>query len=286
LGRIRLALGVPRHTAVEEGEMRAGKIVALVAGILIVLIAMALLVPGGVLLGLWGTQRDEAGFFNTSSHTLTSSGYALVTPDVDLNMGPAGDWLPTGDRAAIRIEATSSGDTPVFVGIGPSDKVADYLAGVEYDEVTDFGWSSAEVKYRHLDGAAPSAPPAEQDFWTVHQEGSGGQTLEWDVRDGNWTVVVMNADATAPVSAGVSLGGRLDILFPIALGIVIGGVILLGVGILLIVLGARRPRTPPYVQGQMPYPPGGPYPPAGQYPPAGPPPSAEQPPPAGAPPQS
>jgi hypothetical protein len=70
---------------------------------------------------------------------------------------------------------------------------------------------------------------------------SGDQILEWDVQDGKWTAVVMNADATAPVSARVSLGGRFDILFGIALGMAIAGVILLGVGILLIVLGARRP---------------------------------------------
>jgi hypothetical protein len=249
--------------------MRAGKIVALVAGILIVLISLALLVPGGVLLGLYGTQRDEAGFFSTSDRTLTSGGYALVTPDVDLNMGPvAGAWLPTGHRAALRISATSNTGAAVFVGIGPSDKVAGYLSGVDYDEVTDFGWAWEQVKYRHLDGRAPAALPGAQDFWVAKETATGAVALEWDIQDGNWTAVVMNADATAPVSATVSLGARFDILFPIGLGLVIGGVILLGVGILLIVLGARRPPAPPYVQGQMPYAPVAPQPPAGSPPPA------------------
>jgi hypothetical protein len=222
--------------------MRAGKVVALVVGILMVLMALALAVPGGVLLGMWGTQRDADGFFQASSRTLDSAGYALVTPDVDLNMGPlVGDWLPTGGRAAIRIKAISSGDTPLFIGIGPSVQVDDYLAGVEYDQVTDFGWAWDQVTYRHLNGVGLSSPPAAQDFWVAQQEGSGYQILEWDVQDGKWTAVVMNADATAPVSARVSLGGRFDILFGIALGMAIAGVILLGVGILLIVLGARRP---------------------------------------------
>jgi len=225
--------------------MRAGKIVALIAGILILLIAVALLIPGSVLLGFYGTQRDSAGFFETSSQTLSSSGYALVTPDVDVNIGPlAGVWLPTGDRAAIRIRVTSTADSPAFVGIGPSDQVAEYLSGVDYDEVTDFGWAWTDVEYRHVDGGEPSSPPGAQDIWVSQEEGTDTLTLDWDIQDGNWTAVVMNADASTSVRAGVSLGARFDILLPIGIGMVVGGVVLLVVAILLIVLGARRPRAP------------------------------------------
>jgi hypothetical protein len=250
--------------AAEEGEMRAGKIVALIAGILILLIAIALLIPGSVLLGLYGTQRDDAGFFETSSQTLSSSGYALVTPDVDVNIGPlAGIWLPTGDRAAIRIRVDSTADSSAFVGIGPSDQVADYLSGVDYDEVTDFGWAWTDVEYKHVDGGAPAAPPGSEDFWVAQEEGTGTLTLEWDIQDGNWTAVVMNADASEAVRAGVSLGARFDVLLPIGIGMVVGGVVLLVIAILLIVLGARRPRAPA-VQVQAPAAPAGPTSPGGQ----------------------
>ncbi len=250
--------------------MRAGKIVALIAGILILLIGLALLVPGAVLWGIYGTQRDDDGFFTTSGRTLSSNGSALVTPDIDLDLGPVGgNWMPIGDSAAIRLEATSSGDEPLFIGIGSSAEVARYLDGVDYDEVTDFGWGMHSVRYRHIDGATPATPPGEQDFWAGSEEGSGTVTLDWDVEDGNWTAVVMNVDGSAPVRAEVSVGGRFDILLPIAIGLTVAGVVLLGLGILLIVLGARRPKTPPYVPGQMPYAPGAPYPPGTPYPPAG-----------------
>lgn len=238
--------------------MRAGKIVALVVGILMVLVALALIVPGGVLLGIYGSQRDSTGFFETSSRSLISTGHALVTPDVELDMGPlVGDWLPTGDRAALRVRATAGADGSAFVGIGPSDKVAEYLDGVEYDEVTDFGWAWEQVKYRHIDGQAPSSPPTDQDFWVAQDSGPGSRTVDWDVVDGSWTAVVMNADATAPVDVAVSLGARFDILLPIGIGMVVAGVILLGVAIILIVLGARRPPAPPLVQGQTAQPPAG-----------------------------
>ena len=150
--------------------MRAGKIIALVAGIVLVVVALGLLVPGSVLLGLYGTQRDDAGFFETSSRTLSSDGYALVTPDVEVNMGPlAGNWLPTGDRAAIRIRATSSSGAPGFVGIGPSEEVSRYLAGVKHDEVSNFGWAWMSVEYRHLPAQPPRTPPHEEARWVAVQ---------------------------------------------------------------------------------------------------------------------
>lgn len=242
--------------------MRAGKIVALVAGIVSVLVALGLLVPGSVLLGLYGTQRDDSGFFETSGRTLSSDGYALVTPDVELNMGPlAGNWLPTGERAAIRIKVTSTREAPAFVGIGPSEEVSRYLAGVEYDEVTNFGWAWMSVEYRHVDGGAPFSPPGQEDFWVAEEEGQGTLALEWAVADGNWTAVVMNADASASVYASVSLGARFDILLPIGIGMTVAGVVLLVIGIVLIVIGARRSPPPAAVQVQAPSPPAGSPPP-------------------------
>ena len=257
--------------------MRVGKIIASVAGIVLVLVGLGLLVPGSVLLGLYGTQRDDAGFFETSSRTLSSGGYALVTPDVEVNMGPlAGNWLPTGDRTAIRIKATSSSSAPGFVGIGPSEEVSRYLAGVKHDEVRNFGWGWMSVEYRHLDGEASPSPPGEEEFWVAEQEGPGTLTLEWDVKDGNWTAVIMNGDASASVYASVSLGARFDILLPIGIGMTVAGVVLLVVGIVLIVIGARRPPPAAVVQVQTPSPPAGSPPPAGPAPPAGSPPAAGQ----------
>jgi len=218
------------------------------------------------LLGVYGTQRDASGFFETSSRVVSTSGYALTTPDVDVNIGAdLGDWIPTGAKAAVRIRAASTDTSAVFIGVGPTDQVSQYLNGVAHDEVTNFGWMSASVKYRHVEGGAPSSPAAQQDFWVARQEGPGSQTLEWEVLDGNWTAVIMNGDATAPVTASVSLGARFGLLLPIGIGLVVGGVVLLAVGILLIVLGARRPRPPVTTQPQYvqyapyaPYPPGAP----------------------------
>lgn len=81
--------------------------------------------------------------------------------------------------------------------------------------------------------------------------------MDWDVREGSWMAVLMNADGSAPVWADVSVGARVDFLLGIGIGITVGGAVLLGVGILLIVIGARRSKTPPNVQGQVPVLPSG-----------------------------
>jgi uncharacterized membrane protein len=223
--------------------MRAGKIVAIVLGAILVLIGLGLIAPGGFLLWAYGTQRDSTGYFETSSRILSTSTHALTTPDGNLELvSGLGNWVPRGETAAVRIRATSTGNTALFVGIGPTELVSEYLSGVGHEEVTDFGWLSSSVDYRRFPGGAPSSPPGEQDFWVAKQEGAGVQTLEWEVRDGNWTAVIMNADGVAPVTASVSLGARFGLVLPIGIGILAAGVVLLAIGIALIVLGARRPR--------------------------------------------
>ena len=57
---------------------------------------------------------------------------------------------------------------------------------------------------------------------------SGTQTLEWELEQGDWTVVIMNADASAPVAATMSVGARFGILTPIVIGLTAGGVVLAG----------------------------------------------------------
>jgi uncharacterized membrane protein len=261
--------------------MRAAKIVAIVIGALLIIIGLALVVPGSLLLWVSSAHQDSDGYVTTSDRQLASDAYALTTPDIKLHIGSA-DWIPGG--GLVQIQVTSAGTGPVFVGIGPTADVEAYLSGVAYDEVTQLGWFTSGVRYRSHQGGAPSTPPGQQTFWVAQQEGSGTQTLRWDMQSGDWTAVVMNGDATAPVDVNVSLGLRLGFLFPVGLGMIIGGVVLLALGITLVVLGARRSHEPVPPQGPAQQPPvgspGGPVqqPPYQQPPPVAPPPAPPAPP--------
>ena len=71
------------------------------------------------------------------------------------------------------------------------------------------------------------------------------QTVTWDVKHGDWSVVVMNADGSRGVDTGVSAGADFPILSALAWGGVGGGLVLLGVAALLIVAGTTAQRRAP-----------------------------------------
>jgi hypothetical protein len=69
--------------------------------------------------------------------------------------------------------------------------------------------------------------------------------VTWKVREGDWSVVLMNADGSRGVAAEIDLGAKLSLLLWVAIGLLLGGVLVLGGSTALIVLAARAPRPPP-----------------------------------------
>jgi hypothetical protein len=64
------------------------------------------------------------------------------------------------------------------------------------------------------------------------------------VRDGDWSVVLMNADGSHGVTADIDLGAKLSFLLWVAIGLLIGGLLVTGGSAALVVLAARTPRPP------------------------------------------
>jgi len=220
--------------------MSAGRIVLLVIGSILALIGLGIAIAGAVGLIAYGTARDADGYFTTSTERFESSRYALVSEEIDLGTevdgpGPV-DWH---DLADVRVRAEGAGGRPIFVGIGPRRAVDAYLAGVAVDEVRDVDFDPFEVSYLARPGTRRPAPPGAQGFWAAQVAGSGQQTLDWEVEGGTWTLVVMNADASAGVAADVQLGIKVGILLGLGIGLLVGGLVLLGIGVTMIVLGAR-----------------------------------------------
>ena len=78
--------------------------------------------------------------------------------------------------------------------------------------------ASGDPEYSRRPGGAPSGPPGDETFWAASATGTGEQTLDWEPEDGDWRVVVMNADASRGVSADMSIGAELDSVLWIGLG--------------------------------------------------------------------
>jgi hypothetical protein len=127
---------------------------------------------------------------------------------------------------------------PVFVGIGPRAEVAAYLSDVEHSELVSVSFAPFRATYRAIPGSRTPEPPGRQTFWAVSAEGAGTQQAETALRSGNWVVVVMNADATPQVAADLTAGARSALLGPIAVGLSLGTIVLLGAGVALLVWGA------------------------------------------------
>ena len=218
--------------------MRPGKIALAIVGVLLGLAAVGFLVGGSGLLWAQATQRGSDGFFTSPSAELNTSSYALTSTDIDLGSQP-GDWFPSGRLATVKLEVEASGGSPIFLGIGPVTEVDRFLDGVAHSEVSSIGPNIDDVSYVSVGGGAPATEPAEQDFWAVSAEGPNTQTLTWDLEQGEWIVVVMNADASTGLTVEAKAGAKTELLVPVAAMLMAGGLILGTVAAILLVIAVR-----------------------------------------------
>ena len=232
------AAGAPTLPEPARGGGGAGRVVLIVVGSIAAVLAFGLLAGGCALVAVDQIQRDDDGFLMSPSEDFRTPTYAIVSESADIDTDGA-EWALDAFLGTVRIRSES--DRSVFVGIGPETEVDDYLEGVEHDVVTDF---EDRPRYARTQGGEPESPPGDQDFWTATSSGSGEQTLEWDPEDGDWRVVVMNADGSRGVSAEMSIGAELDSVIWIGLGLLAAGALLAGGAALAITAGVRRGRRP------------------------------------------
>jgi hypothetical protein len=216
------------------------RIAALIAASVIGLLSLGLLAAGGGL--LWAdSKKDEEGYISTGFDPFATDTRALATEELDIDATGAG-WLIDDDRyGKVRLRAQSQDGKPVFVGIAPTRDAERYLSGVHHDLVTDLEYDPFRADYREQAGPRRPGAPGDQRFWAASAQGAGTQTLTWDVEHGNWSVVVMNADASPNVDVELRAGAEVPFLEPAGWGTLIAGLVALGLAGLLTFLGLRSP---------------------------------------------
>jgi hypothetical protein len=221
----------------------AGRVVALIGAGVAGLLAAGLIVAGGIL--LWADhEKDRDGYLTTSTERLATGTRALATQDMDIDLDGAGTVLD-GHLGTVRLHVESANGKPVFAGIARTDDVDRYLRGTSHARVTDIDVDPFEPELRNVPGSRVPVAPATSRIWAASVSGSGPRTLEWKVRDGHWSVVLMRADGARGVAADVSAGARVPFLAPAGWGALGGGVVLLGFAALFLYLGVRSSPTPP-----------------------------------------
>ena len=189
-------------------------VLAVLAGLLA---AISLLVGGAALYG--HHQKHADGWFTTDSGHFATDTRALATDNLDLDLGGLGGLLQDGRAGHVRLQATPAGDGEIFVGIARTKDVERYLAGTPHATVTDLETSPFRADIETVAGARAPAVPASQGIWAASASGSGTQSMEWELDKGDWSAVVMNADASAGVDVQASAGADASFLQPLGLGL-------------------------------------------------------------------
>ncbi|PRY44766.1 hypothetical protein [Umezawaea tangerina] len=227
-----------------EGGWTGRRTAALVGALL--LVVGSLLTAAGSL-GFWvdATQRDADGFLGAGSKSFRTSGYALSFGPVDMRWTDVGvpigqDWLGVVE---LRV------DHDVFVGIGTADDVADYLTGVDYDELRLDGTA---IGRQHQDGGPAPSEPAARPIWVAYGTG----TASWQAEEGKWAVAVLNADGSRVVDTRLSARASVPALRPASAVLVLGGILALALGGAVLLLTAVHPtrRVPVVASGHPPRP--------------------------------
>ncbi|HEX5534693.1 MAG TPA: DUF4389 domain-containing protein [Actinomycetales bacterium] len=225
----------PPPSSVQQ-RWTTGRVVGLVVGILVLLLGFGLISAGTAGLIADRNVRD-GGYLVGPTQRMTSPGYAVVSEDVIINTPGVTERLPENIVGRLRITVTPLDQTrPVFVGVASLADADRYLAGV----TRTTGWSGSNDNGVLQQGTSPAAPPQSAGIWDTQASGLGRQNIMWTPRSGDWSLVVMNADA----SAGVANNIRFDATVPwlrtlgfVALGI---GVLFLAGGAVLIAVVATR----------------------------------------------
>jgi hypothetical protein len=230
------------NTQIPRKRSVGARIVLLVSAALASVMAVGAIGLGA--LALWGeSEKDERGYLSTDSQSFAAGTHAIATESLDIDLDGAEELVDSTSLGELRLDVESQSGKPLFVGIARTDQVSSYLSDVSHTIVTDVDYDPFEAGYSRQAGVrSPTAPGGER-IWAASAQGAGPQTLTWEVEDGDWSIVVMNADGSPGVRADISAGAKLPYLTEIGWSALGGGAILLLTAATLVVFAARPPRN-------------------------------------------
>ena len=205
----------------------------IVVGAVIIISGFLTAISGGALLALFGSDR----VLSSGQHQVSTPTTALVADlgrvtDID-------DFQYVTGSPTLHVTADNNAEGPIFIGIGRADEVDRYLAGVATDRVTDLELSPLELNsVRHGGSGIPGAP-AEQNIWVASSTSSDAE-LSWEIRDGHYEVVMMNADGSANVQAQTRIGVSLQDSTALWSLVIVVGVVIMVIGGVVVIAASRR----------------------------------------------
>ena len=205
----------------------------IVVGAVLIISGFLTAISGGALLALFGSDR----VLSSGQHQVSTPTTALVADlgrvtDID-------DFQYVTGSPTLHVTADNNAEGPIFIGIGRADEVDRYLAGVATDRVTDLELSPLELNSVRHDGSGSPGAPAEQNIWVASSTSSDAE-LSWEIRDGHYEVVIMNADGSANVQAQTRIGVSLQDSTALSSLVIGAGVVIMVIGAGVVVAASRR----------------------------------------------
>lgn len=232
--------------------MTGRSVTAVVFGVLLGLVGFVLILGG---LAPLTEPRDADGFYMGDPFTFEGPSRAIVTSDIGIlrwRYDRAGEssvlMFALTNRVDIRMQGVAAGPNVLFMGIAATADVDAFLDGVAHDEIADLVFNAEadqirDVQYTTHEATATPSLPGTETFWVASVAGTGLQTLDWPVESGEWTAVIMNADASRGVTAELALGARVPNIDPIAWAtLTVGLIALIGGGLLMYLVFRRLNR--------------------------------------------
>jgi hypothetical protein len=206
---------------------------AVIGGSILATVGAVMAFGGGAVLAVTGTDNT----YESGHHDVSSSTTALVS-DVANIQGTNEVFKTIGHpRVKISSDAVQNGQ-PVFVGVAHKADVDRYLAGAEIDKVTDID-TDLTLDKQLRPGTVKPKPPTTQSFWVEKSSGNTA-SIDWKIKDGNYRIVVMNADGTKGVATQTKAGVSFPHLATISLITLLIGLGAAGGGIALATRGGRK----------------------------------------------
>jgi hypothetical protein len=216
-----------------QSEKRGGPTV----GVWVAAVLGVLVLAGGVT-AIWAdtSKRSDNGYFSAHAHSYQTGTRAIATENITV-----GSYVPTWLAGKVRLDV--SGGKPLFVGIAPKATVDNYLARVRHTEATKLGLDPFRVTYVDHAGTVDPGRPAGEPFWAAAVSGTHSP-LEWKLRSGNWSIVVMNADGSPDVAATIGVGVKVPALLWAGIGLsLLGGALLAAAGLMFAARSRRHGRA-------------------------------------------
>ena len=234
----------PTPESPTSGRRDSAATTARVAGVVFLVLA-TLLAVGAV--GLWTaneTLPDDDGFFTTPPASCRADSFAVTSENLRLHVDGVGPLTPSSLLGDGRVTVESRHESSTFVGVAASDSVEAYLDGVARTTMApERAFEERRLPVCETSGGeAPSAAPASLPIWTTYSHGEGRQVITWPFEEGDWTVVIMNADGSRGLDVTVDAGATFSGVGLLLSALFIGAAVFLLLGLSL-VIGSTSTRT-------------------------------------------